>query len=170
MVDSALQIAAEGAKPAEHIFPREQNGNSDATLGGLFSVPAVDGDGIGQIPGAQRMIRGMSGGENFRDAIRIAFGFLKHRKLVGPDRLVFVDAGFHVPAREVAAKATRESAGAETADRRALPKAIVDMDGVERGLFRAGVFEWRTDGALPCGLGNVVVGLDAGDRRNEGKP
>ncbi len=40
------------------------------------------------------MIRGMSGGENFRDAIRIAFGFLKHRKLVGPDRLVFVDAGF----------------------------------------------------------------------------
>src|SRR5712664_4854386 len=99
------------------------------------------------------MIRGMSGGENFRDAIRIAFGFLKHRKLVGPDRLVFVDAGFHVPAGEVAAKGTRESASAETADRRDLPKAIVDMEGVERGLFGAGGFWGGHGGDLHRGLG-----------------
>src|SRR6266851_3455131 len=111
----------------------------------------------------------MSSGENFRNAIRIAFGFLKHGELIGPNGLVFVDAGFHVPAGEVAAISARESAGAKTADGRALPKAIVDMAGVERGLFRAGVFEGRTDGALPGCLGDVVVGLDAGDKRNERK-
>ncbi len=115
------------------------------------------------------MIRGMSGSENFRDAIRIAFGFLKHRKLIGPHGLVFVDARFHVPAREVATVSARESAGAKTADGRALPKAIVDMAGVERWFFRSSVFEGRTDGALPGSLGNVVVGLDAGDKRNERK-
>src|SRR6266446_3809287 len=91
------------------------------------------------IPGTQGVTRRMSGGENFRDAIRIAFGFLKHRKLIGPDGLVFVDAGFHVPAGEIAAIGTRESAGAKAADGSALPKAVVDMPVVKCGLFRAWV-------------------------------
>jgi hypothetical protein len=64
---------------------------------------------------------------------------LKHGELISPHSLVFVDAGFHVPAGEVAAIGARESSGAETADGRALPKAIVDVASVERGLFRAGM-------------------------------
>src|SRR5260370_30839499 len=109
------------------------------------SVVIARADWIVPIPGTQGVIRRMSGGENFRDAIRIAFGFLKHRKLIGPDGLVFVDAGFHVPASEVAAIGTRESAGAKTADGRALPKTIVDMAGVERCLLRTWACEGRTD-------------------------
>src|SRR4029077_4750873 len=133
------------------------------------SVVITGADRIVPIPGAQRMIRGMSGSENFGDAIGVTFGFLKHGKLVGPDGLVFVDARFHVPAGEVATIGARESAGAEAADGGALPKAIVDMAGVERRLFRTGVLERRADGALPGGLGNVVIGLHAGDERNERK-
>src|SRR5712664_2139375 len=104
----------------------------------------------------------MSGSENFRDAIRIAFGFLKHRKLIGPDGLIFVDAGFHVPAGEIAAIGARESAGAKTTDRSALPEAVVDMTVVERRLFRAGVLERLADGTLPSSFGNVVVGVSLG--------
>src|ERR1700736_6613575 len=109
----------------------------------------------------------MSRSENFRDAIRIAFGFLKHGKLIGPDGLV--DAGFHVPAGEVAAKGAGESAGAKTADGRTLPKTVVDMAGVEGRLFRARVLEGLADGTLPSSLGDVVVGMDAGGEQDERK-
>src|SRR5260370_15862075 len=129
-------------------------------LGGIFSAPAVDSDGVAgllvivrkdgrelldgdvrgkffptviepglwaesvviaradwivPIPGTQGVIRRMSGSENFRDAIRVAFGFLKHCELIGTDGLVFVDSGFHVPASEIAAIGSRESAGAKAA-------------------------------------------------------
>src|SRR5690242_937662 len=105
------------------------------------------------------MIRRMGGGENFRDAVFFAFGFLEHRKLIGPDGLVFVDSGFHVPAREVAAIRAGECASAEATDRGPLPQAVVYVAGVERGLFCAGVFEGLADGALPGGLRDVVVAL-----------
>ena len=97
----------------------------------------------------------MSSGKNFRNAIRIAFRFLKHGKLIGPDGLVFVDAGFHVPASEVAAIGTRESAGAKTADRRALPVTVVDQIG-ELGLAGAGIGERLADASLPGDFRNRV--------------
>src|ERR1700720_964946 len=103
------------------------------------------------------MVGRMSCGENLCYPVFVAFGFLKHRKLIGPDGLVFVDASLHVPAGEVAAIGARESAGAKTADRRALPKAVVDMVGVERGFLGPGIFEWESDGALPGSFGNVIV-------------
>src|SRR5260370_34277566 len=71
------------------------------------------------VPGAQRMIRGMSGSENFRDAIRIAFGFLKHRKLIGPHGLVFVDPRLPVPAGEGPTVSTPATAVAKASHRRA---------------------------------------------------
>src|SRR5258708_31832418 len=107
------------------------------------------------------MVGWMGCGENFSYSIFVAFGFLEHRKLVGPDGLVFVDAGFHVPAGEIAAIGAGEGAGAEAADGRALPKTVVDVAAVERGLFCAGGFEGFGDGALPRGFGNVVIGVDS---------
>src|SRR5438445_8790487 len=102
----------------------------------------------------------MRSGENFGYAIFIAVGFLEHRKLVGPDGLVFVNAGFHVPAGEVAAIGARERACAETADGCSLPEPIVDMAAVERGLFCAGVFERLADGTFPGGFGDILIGVE----------
>src|SRR4051794_18723021 len=105
----------------------------------------------------------MGSGENFRDAIFLAFGLLKHRKLIGPDGLIFMDAGFHVPAGEVSAIGAGEGAGAEAADGSALPETVVDMAGVERRLLCAGIFERLADGTLPGGFGDdVVVGVNSG--------
>src|SRR5258707_362511 len=87
------------------------------------------------------MVGWMRCGENFRYAIFVAFGFLEHRKLVGPDGLVFVDAGFHVPAGEVASIGAGECAGTEAAYGCALPETVIDVTGVEHGLFCAGGFE-----------------------------
>jgi len=101
------------------------------------------------------MVGRMRGGENFRNTIFVAIGFLKHRELIGPDGLVFVHSGLHVPAGEVAAIGTRERAGAKAADGRALPKTVVDMASVEGGLFCAGIFEGLADGALPGGFGTL---------------
>src|SRR5260370_682901 len=42
-VTPATEVAAEGAKPAEHVFPGEEHGDRYAMLGGIFRVPAVDG-------------------------------------------------------------------------------------------------------------------------------
>ena len=115
------------------------------------------------------MVGWVRGGEDFRYAIFFAFGFLEHRKLIGPDGLIFVNAGFHVPACEVATIGARERAGTEASDGRALPKTVVDMAGVERGLFCPGVFEGLTDGALPGGLGDVVICVETGGEAGERK-
>src|SRR6266436_9689522 len=107
-------------------------------------------------------------GEHLGDASGCAFGLLKHGELVGPHGLIFVDTGFDVPAGEVTAIGSRESSGAETADRGALPETVVDVTGVEGRLFCAGVLEWKADGTFPGGLGNVVVGRgDGGEKRSE---
>src|ERR1700730_7168713 len=111
------------------------------------------------------MVRRLSGGEDFGHAIGIAFGFLKHGKLIGPDGLVLVDACFHVPASKVAAIGARESAGAETADGCALPKTVIDVAAVQSGLFCPGGFQGLADRALPGGFRDVVVGAsDAGEK------
>src|SRR6266404_10009073 len=111
----------------------------------------------------------MRGGENFGYAIIVAFGFLEHRKLIGPDGLVFVDAGFHVPAGEVAAIGARERAGTEAAHGSALPEAVVDMAAVERRFLCAGVLEGLADGTFPGGFGDVVIGVDSGGEKGERK-
>src|SRR5260370_20573870 len=100
----------------------------------------------------------MRGGENLGHALGVALGFLKHGELIGPDGLVFVDAGFNVPAREVTAIGARKCSGAETTDGSALPEAVVDVAGVERGLFCSGICQRRADRTLPRGLGNAVIG------------
>src|ERR1700682_2677256 len=82
----------------------------------------------------------MIGEEDLGDTFRRALGFLVNGKLVGVNSFVFMYAGFQVPARKIAAIGARESAGAETADRRALPVTVVDQIG-ELGLARAGVGE-----------------------------
>src|SRR5712692_9018049 len=99
----------------------------------------------------------MRGGET----LGVALGFLKHGELIGPDGLVFVDAGFHVPAREITAIGARKCSGAETTDGSALPEAVVDVAGAERGLFCAGIGQRRADGTLPRSLGNVADGARA---------
>src|SRR5229473_5269605 len=107
----------------------------------------------------------MRGGENLGHALGVALGFLKHGELIGPDGLVFVDAGFHVPAREITAIGARKCSGAETTDGSALPEAVVDVAGVERGLFCSGIGQRRADGTLPRSLGNVVVGASERGKR-----
>src|SRR6266849_7237496 len=46
IVDAAVQIAAEGAKPSEHVFPGEENSDGDAMVSGIFCMPAVNGHGV----------------------------------------------------------------------------------------------------------------------------
>src|SRR6266849_4982324 len=109
----------------------------------------------------------MRGGEHFGDASGCAFGLLKHGELVGPHGLIFVDTGFDVPAGEITAIGSRESSGAETADRGALPETVIDVSGVEGSFFCAGVLEWKADGPFPGGLGNAVVGRGERSEKSE---
>src|SRR5260370_9888760 len=43
IVNPATEVAAEGAKPAQHVFPGKKNGDGNAILGGIFRAPASDG-------------------------------------------------------------------------------------------------------------------------------
>src|SRR3981081_2019750 len=97
----------------------------------------------------------MIGEEDLRDAFRRALGFLVNGKLVGVNSFVFMYAGFQMPARKIAAVGARESAGAKTADRRALPVTVVNQIG-ELGLAGAGVGERLADGWLPGEFRNRV--------------
>src|SRR5262249_39761711 len=112
-------------------------------------------------PGSQFSLWRFSSKKNFRDAFRIAFGFLKHSELVGVDGLVFMKAGLDVPACKVAAIRTGKSSGSKSADGSTLPETVVNMATVEGGLFCARVFQWLSDGALPSNFGNIVVGANA---------
>jgi len=88
-------------------------------------------DGIVPTPRTELAVRWMASEKSLCDSFGIAFGLLKHGELIRVDRLVFVNAGLHMPASEVAAKGSRKSSGAETADRSALPEAVVDVSAVE---------------------------------------
>src|SRR4029077_9054915 len=78
-----------------------------------------------------------------------------------------------MPAGKVAAIGARERAGAKTADGRALPIAVVNVAGVQRGLLGPWIFERSADGAFPGGFGDIVAGLgskSAGqNKENESK-
>src|ERR1700682_4685372 len=97
----------------------------------------------------------MIGEEDLRDAFRRALGFLVNGKLVGVNSFVFMYAGFQVPARKIAAIGARESAGAKTPDRSALPVTVVDQVG-QLGLAGAGVGERLAYASLPCDFRNCV--------------
>src|SRR5882762_10353555 len=93
--------------------------------------------------------------EDLGDAFRRALGFLVNGKLVGVNSFVFMYAGFQVPARKVAAVGARERAGAETADRRALPVTVVNQIG-ELGFACTGVGERLANASLPGDFRNRV--------------
>src|SRR5882724_9288611 len=69
----------------------------------------------------------MIGHKYTRSSRGFADNLLEHGELVGGHRNIFVDATLEVPAREVAAIGAREGSGAESADRGALPIAVVDV-------------------------------------------
>src|SRR6202521_3432026 len=90
-------------------------------------VVSAGTDGIIPLPGAEVFIFGMISEQDLGDAFRGALGFFVNGKLIGVNSFVFVYAGFQVPAGKIAAVGAGESAGAKTADRRALPITVVDQ-------------------------------------------
>jgi len=62
-----------------------------------------------------------------------------------------------------------ECAGTEAAYGCALPETVIDVTGVEHGLFCAGVFERLADGTLPGSFGDVVIGVESGGYEGEWK-
>src|SRR5580698_11395458 len=72
--------------------------------------------------------------------------------------IILMYAGLDVPAGEVAAVGTREGARAHTADRRALPIAVVNVGAIFR---YARVLERKSDGAAPCGF-RYLAGAECG--------
>lgn len=91
--------------------------------------------------------------QDLRDALRLVGNLLKHRELIRRNRNVFVHAGLNMPAREISAIRARKCARAETADRRALPVAIVNVGLV---LANPGVFERLPERSSPCDLRNLI--------------
>ena len=82
---------------------------------------------------------------------------LKHRKFVGPDRLIFVNAALDMPAGEIAAIGSRECPGTEATHGSALPVAIVDHTGRRQcRLSPTWVLKWLPEGPLPGGIGDEV--------------
>ena len=125
---------------------------------GIQGIIVAGAGWVVPLPGIERTLFGMSGGQHLRDALA-AFGFLIHGELVRPDRLIFVHAALDVPAREVSAIGARESSGAESTHGCTLPVAIINHSGRgERGLASAGIFERLADATLPCGFGKGVAG------------
>src|SRR5581483_917673 len=102
--------------------------------------------------------------EHLRNGVG-AFGLLINGELVRPDRLVFVNAGLHVPARKVAAIRARKSSRAEATNRSALPVSIIDHAG-KRRFSSARIFQRLADSALPGNFGNRVA-PKSGQRGNE---
>src|ERR1022692_5095399 len=91
------------------------------------------------------------------DAGRLALGFLVEGELIGIHRFVFMNSGFQMPARKVSAVSAGKSAGSKTADRRALPVAVIDQSG-ECGFARAGVGERFADASFPGDGRNCISG------------
>jgi hypothetical protein len=116
-------------------------------------------DGVIPRPGGELAVFGVVGEENAGGGFAFAFDFLVHGELVGVADSVLVDAGFDVPAGEVAAVGAGEGAGAESADGSALPVAVVDVSG---DALDAGVFEGLADGAAPGCCGDLL-GVCGGD-------
>src|SRR5262249_45819916 len=126
-------------------------------------------DGIVPGPGFQIVVIRMSGREDPGDAFSLILGLLKHRKLVRPLGLVFMNAGFHVPTSKIPAIGSRKGTGTEAANGSALPVTVIDVGRVERGLFRAGVCQRSANGALPRRFGDVVVAARDADAQDSGE-
>src|SRR6185437_13140116 len=80
------------------------------------------------------------------------------RELIRRHVLIFVNAGLHVPALEVSAIRAREGTCAESADRRSLPIAIVDVLVHELRLGSSGIGGRLSDGNSPGGTWDGIVG------------
>lgn len=93
--------------------------------------------------------------QHLRCAIGIALRLLKHGKLIGIYRLIFMDPGLDVPTRKVSPIAAGKCSGAEAAHRNALPIAIVDIAGNAR---HAWIRQWQPQRAFPGGLRDCVSG------------
>src|SRR5436190_19233058 len=100
----------------------------------------------------------MCRGQDLRHPFRGAFRFLIHGELVGVNRLIFVNSILNVPAREVAAISSRESAGAKAADGSSLPITIVDMPAVKGRFLSSRISQRQTNRALPSCFGNGISG------------
>src|SRR5271154_1336090 len=202
LVQAAAKIVTEGAQPAEHVFPRKQDGDGHTFVCWIFRVPAIDryrvtrlfiivrkdgrellkhhmrgkfivtivepgfgiergvvagAHGIVPLPGAEGVAGGTRSGEHLGETRGIPFGFLKHRELIGPHGLIFMNTGLQVPPSKIPAIGARESSGAETANGRALPVAVINVVGGQRDLFGARARKWFSDGALPSSARNAVI-------------
>src|SRR5438093_2937053 len=107
-------------------------------------------------PAFQRIPFRMPGEQNFRHAAGFIVSFLKHRELVRVHRLKLVDARLQMPPRKIATIAPRKRTRSKTANWCALPVAVIDMAGPQRGLARAGIRQRLSYRTPPCSLGNVI--------------
>ncbi len=87
-------------------------------------------DGIVPLPAGKLVAARVIGHQDLRGTVRVAFRLLKHGELIGVGCFVFVNAGFNVPARKIAAIGSGKCAGAEAPDGSALPVAVINVDGV----------------------------------------
>src|SRR6266567_7847955 len=108
-------------------------------------------------PAFQRIPIGMPGEQNFCHAACFVLRFLKHRELVRVHRLKLVDARLQMPSRKIATIASRKRTRSKTANWCALPVAVINMAGPQRGLARACIRQRLSDWAPPCGLWNVIA-------------
>ena len=136
-------------------------------------VPAMSPPGFGIKESSSRQPRRMSHFKllnspqdgwllDMRNTFRGAFRFLIHGELICVNRLILVDSILNVPAREVAAISSRESAGAKSADGSSLPITIVYMPAVKGRFLGPRISQRQTNGAFPSCFGNSVSGKRPG--------
>src|SRR6267154_663197 len=123
---------------------------------GIERSVVTSSNGIIPLPGAERVILRMVRGEDLGDAFPV-LRLLIHRKLISIHDLIFMNAALQVPAGEIAPVSSRESSGTKTPDGRALPVTVIDVAGIQRRFFCAGMLQRGADGALPCGFGDIVA-------------
>ena len=95
----------------------------------------------------------MIGHQDPRGSFRIPFRLLVHREFVYINSLVFMDAGFDVPAGEISAIGAGEGACSHPTNGRSLPVAIVDHAGI---FGHARVLEREPNGPGPGGFGDLA--------------
>src|SRR5258708_23453243 len=96
-----------------------------------------------------RMIRH----QDLRGTLRVAFRLLKHGELIGIGCFIFVNAGFNVPARKIAAIGSRKCSGAEAPHGSALPVAVINVGAAA---FNTWIFYGQSEGALPGSLWDLI--------------
>jgi hypothetical protein len=104
-------------------------------------------------PTGQLTIMGMIGHQDPRSSSRITFRLLVHGEFVCIHSLVFVNAGFDVPAGEISAIRAGEGACPHPANGCSLPIAIVDQAGI---FGHTRILEREPNGPGPGGFGDVA--------------